>query len=129
MSIDLKDQYFPHDYNARGDIKMQKFLIICKDRGYGIYWAIIEEMHKERKLLNDKLTMQTIADNLRTDVEQVLNIIKIGLEQKLFYEKNGYLCSKRVEKNIEKRKKISKIRSNAGKKSAKARKNKSSTND
>ena len=38
--------YFSHDYNARADIKIKKVIINHGYEGYGIYWALIEDLYQ-----------------------------------------------------------------------------------
>lgn len=126
MPTDLKDQYFPHDYNASYDIKILAIISECGAIGYGIYWRIIEELHKEKgKIKMNDPVLRALAKQMRTDVEQISKVIDTGIECDLFYKNgNNILCSKRVERNLQKRKEISKKRSMAGKASGKSRKNK-----
>ena len=39
--------YFSHDYNARNDIKIKKLILKHGFCGYGIFWAIIEDLYNK----------------------------------------------------------------------------------
>ena len=38
--------YFPHDYNAASDEKIEELLFKLGNEGYGIYWRIIEMLYQ-----------------------------------------------------------------------------------
>ena len=66
--------YFSHDYNARNDSKIKKLLFKHSYLGYGIYWAIIEDLYNNANAL--RLDYEGIAFDLRTDIEIVKSVIK-----------------------------------------------------
>ena len=37
--------YFSHDYNARSDAKIKRMIYSLGIEGYGIYWALIEDLY------------------------------------------------------------------------------------
>jgi len=123
----MKDTfYFPHDYNARNDLKMQALIDECGAAGYGIFWAIIEIMHEEddHELLMNSTICRAIAKQMATSVEQIETVVKSCLSVELFIEGgNGKIYSERVQRNIDKRIELSEKRSKAGKISAKVREN------
>ena len=43
--------YFSHDYNSRNDVKIKKLLSKHGLLGYGIFWAIIEELYNNTNVL------------------------------------------------------------------------------
>ncbi len=65
--------YFSHDYNSRNDSKIKKLLSKHGYLGYGIFWAIIEDLYNNANVL--QLDYDTIAFDLRTDKNLVKNII------------------------------------------------------
>lgn len=65
--------YFSHDYNTRNDEKI-KFLIRKHGMiGYGIFWAIIEDLYNNANAL--RTDYDGIAYDLRVDSETVKSII------------------------------------------------------
>lgn len=65
--------YFSHDYNARTDEKIK--LLIRKHglRGYGIFWAIVEDLYNNANAL--RLDCEGIAFELREDSETIKSVI------------------------------------------------------
>ena len=66
--------YFTHDYNARSDSKIKNLIRRHQMLGYGIYWAIIEDLYQNANAL--PLDYEGIAFDLHTDkkiVESVIN--------------------------------------------------------
>lgn len=118
--------YFSHDYDAQNDPKLQAFISEFKAEGYGIYWAIIEMLHKENdhKLPLKKYVYLAIAKQMLTSAEQIEIMLKYAIQEcELFRESDGFFFSTRVLRNIEQREKISEKRSFAGKKGAIAKQN------
>lgn len=116
--------YFQHDYNATQDPKLMTVLARCGLSGIGMYWIIIELLHQQT---DNKIKKDEYNDYIdfygRTENEQVLNKIKQVLtDVNLLVEQDGFIFSKRVLENKNKRKIISEKRSLAGKKSANVRK-------
>jgi hypothetical protein len=65
--------YFSHDYNARNDEKIRKLLFKHGFEGYGIYWALIENLYNnDNELQTD---YDCIAYELRTHSELIMSII------------------------------------------------------
>lgn len=65
--------YFSHDFNTRNDIKIKKLIAKHGYLGYGLFWAIIEELYNNTNVLpND---YDCIAFDLRCDSELVKSII------------------------------------------------------
>ena len=112
--------FFSHDLNARNDKKIAALVREFKSAGYGIYWCAVEMMHEEGGTLEiDELTFSAIAHDLNEDLDLVKSILLKCIAFKLFTKvDDNYLSSNRVEKNLTKRKRISKARSEAGKNGA-----------
>lgn len=64
--------YFSHDYNARTDNKIKKLLQKHGLTGYGIYWALVEDLYNNANAL--PLDYECIAFDLRCD-ENVLRSV------------------------------------------------------
>lgn len=67
----MKDTYyFSHDYNTRTDSKIKKLIRVHKMTGYGIFWAIIEDLY------NNANAMQTDYDGIAFDLHSDSKTIK-----------------------------------------------------
>ena len=90
--------YFSHDYNARNDEKIRKLLFKHGYQGYGIYWALIENLY------NNANEMQThydsIAYELRTDSDLVKSIIN---DFDLFVIDNDIFYSISIQRRLNER--------------------------
>ena len=71
----MKQQYFPHDCNARNDQKLQKLLMQQGMEGVGIYWCLVELMYENNGKL-DLQELETYAFALRTDIERIRSVIR-----------------------------------------------------
>jgi hypothetical protein len=90
--------YFSHDYTARTDAKIKKLLQKHGYLGYGIYWALIEDLY-----LNDnciQYDIECIAFDLRTNEMIIESIIN---DFNLFELSNQTFSSISVQKRMEKR--------------------------
>ena len=65
--------YFSHDYNARNDSKIKKLLSKHGYLGYGLFWAIIEDLYNNANAL--PTDYDSIAFDLRTTTDIVKSII------------------------------------------------------
>ena len=106
--------YFSHDQDARGDDKITEMMFAFRKlaknlerselesliplASYGIYWAIIEYMH--RNSFQDK-DVELLADTLRIDTKFLMSILE---DFRLFGHLDGEYVSNRVLKNLEKQK-------------------------
>lgn len=117
--------YFSHDYNARNDRKIAALVSEFKSSGYGIFWCACEMMHEEGGALEiDDITYYAISKDLNESFELVKNVVEKCISKfQLFTVDNGKLESSRVKTNLNKRLKISEVRSNSGKAGAIAKQN------
>jgi len=90
--------YFTHDYNARNDIKIKRLLSKCGYEGYGIFWALIEDLYNNTNVL--RLDYETLAFDLRCDIELVKSIIN---DFDLFVIEGDIFGSHSVESRLEAR--------------------------
>lgn len=67
-------QYFPHDYNARNDPKLQELLAEYGIEAIGVYWCIVEMLYEQDGYLPIK-TCKSIAFALHVDTDVVQGII------------------------------------------------------
>ena len=103
--------YFSHDYNARNDIKVKKLLSKHGLLGYGIFWALIEELYNNDNAL--PTDYDTIAFDLRTDNKVLVSIIN---DFDLFIINDETFGSLSVQERLDKRNLLSmKARSSANK--------------
>ena len=95
--------YFSHDYNARNDSKIKKLIFKHGLLGYGIYWALIEELYNNANAL--PMNYEMIAFDLRTEVSIIENVIndfnlfQIDINEFIFSSES---VSKRLEQRNEK---------------------------
>lgn len=99
--------YFSHDYNSRNDVKIKKLLSKHGMSGYGLFWAIIEELYNNTNVL--PTDYDTISYDLRVDKSLVKSVIT---EFDLFVFDGDFFGSMSVQKRLDER----------NEKSAKARK-------
>lgn len=101
----MKASYFPHDFCARTDPKMQEVLMEHGVEGIGIYWCIVEMMYEQGGELPLR-NIKSIAYNLHTDIEMVDRVVKdfdlfIVSEDK-FYSKSLNSRLQKIEEKSEK---------------------------
>ena len=65
--------YFSHDYNARSDDKIKRLIRKHGMTGYGVYWAIIEDLYNNSNEL--ELDFDGIAFDLRCSAELIESVI------------------------------------------------------
>ena len=95
----MKDTfYFSHDYNARNDIKIKRLIQKHGMAGYGLYWAIIEDLYQNANAL--PTDYETIAFDLRSDIDSIRSIVN---DFDLFVVKDDIFGSLSVERRIEER--------------------------
>lgn len=95
----MKDTfYFSHDYNTRQDIKVRKLLFKHGCTGYGVFWAIIEDLYNNSNAL--PTDYESLAYELRVDIELLKSVIN---DFDLFVIKNDYFGSVSIEKRLDER--------------------------
>jgi hypothetical protein len=95
----MKDTfYFSHDYNTRTDIKIKRLLAKTGYRGYGVFWAIIEDLYNNANAL--PTDYDGIAFDLREDADFVKQVI---CDYDLFVFEDGFFGSKSVERRLNER--------------------------
>jgi hypothetical protein len=90
--------YFSHDYNSRNDVKIKKLLSKHGLLGYGIFWAIIEELYNNTNVL--PLDYDTISFDLRIDKNILISVIN---DYDLFVFENNTFGSLSVERRLKER--------------------------
>lgn len=94
--------YFSHDYNSRNDVKIKKLLSKHGLLGYGIFWAIIEELYNNTNVL--PLDYDTISYDLRIDKNVLISVIN---DYDLFVFDDNTFGSLSVERRLKEREKRS----------------------
>lgn len=90
--------YFSHDYNARNDEKVKKLLRVHGMVGYGVFWAIIEDLYNNANEM--QLDCDGIAFDLRVDKEIVKSVI---FDFELFEIKDVIFASNSVQRRLDER--------------------------
>jgi len=95
----MKDTfYFSHDYNARNDAKIKNLIRKHGINGYGIFWAIVEDLYNNANAL--PTDYESIAYDLRSDAETVKSIIS---DFDLFVFDGNNFGSVSIEKRLNER--------------------------
>ncbi len=95
----MKDTYyFSHDYNARADIKIKKLISRHGMTGYGIFWAIVEDLYNNANAL--PTDYESIAFDVRSDRNLVESVIT---EFDLFVIDGATFGSSSVERRLNER--------------------------
>lgn len=122
--------FFRHDYEPTTDPKIQAMLSEHGATGYGLFWRITEMLHSEalHKIPKKKYFYMAIAKQLDADVQHVEAFVKSCINlYELFDEDEEYFWSNRVIRNIEYKDSMSQKRSDAGKKSAELKQQRSTS--
>lgn len=90
--------YFSHDYNSRNDVKIKKLLSKHGLLGYGIFWAIIEELYNNTNVL--PMDYDTISYDLRIDKSVLISVIN---DYDLFVFDGDTFGSLSVERRLKER--------------------------
>ena len=103
----MKDTfYFSHDYSARNDEKIRDLMREHGMLGYGVFWAIVEELYHNTNVL--RTYYKGIAYDLRIDENLVKSVVE---DFGLFVINGEYFSSNSIQRRLDDR----------GAKSAKAR--------
>lgn len=106
----MKDTYyFPHDYNARQDPKLQDVMAHHGVAGVGIYWCLVEMLYEQGGVIPLK-AVKGIAYALHVDSEVVSSIIN---DFDLFQVEGDDFVSNSVNIRMNKRAEISEKRRKA----------------
>ena len=105
----MKAAYFPHDYNARTDPKLQEVIMTHGMAGIGVYWCIVEMMYEQGGRLPTK-SINSIAYNLHTSADIVSSII---YDFELFVVEGDEFMSNAVKSRIVKKEEISAMKQKA----------------
>lgn len=88
--------YFSHDYTARTDPKIKQLLVKYGYLGYGVFWAIVEDLYNNANAL--PTDYDSIAFDLHTDEKVIKSIVN---DFDLFIIKDGFFGSMSIQKRLE----------------------------
>lgn len=88
------EPYFSHDISSRQDSAILRLLMKLGWEGYGLFWAIVEYMHKNQFAIEDE---PLIAYELRAKQEKIHQIMN---DFGLFKKVEGYYISDRILRNL-----------------------------
>ena len=98
MKLKKETFYFSHDYTARSDEKIKNLIYDFGYQGYGIYWALIEELYQNANAL--QTNYKRIAFDMRVDENTIKSIIE---NFDLFIVENEYFGSLSVQRRLDMR--------------------------
>jgi hypothetical protein len=101
--MDKDTYYFSHDYNTRNDQKIKKLISKHGYLGYGLFWAIVEDLYNNANALH--LDYDSIAFDLRTNNVIVKSIIN---DFDLFIINDNIFGSMSIQKRLDERDRKSK---------------------
>ena len=90
--------YFSHDYNSRSDHKIKKLLLKHGMLGYGIYWAIIEDLYLNANAM--PMQCDVIAFEMRCSEDIIKSIIN---DFDLFKIQDGVFTCPSIERRLKER--------------------------
>lgn len=107
-----KSFYFSHDYSARSDIKIKRLIAKHGYQGYGLFWAIIEELYSNDNQL--PLDYEVLGFDLNADPDLIQHVVQ---DFSLFKITGDSFSSDSIARRLDE----IKSRSEKAKQSAKAR--------
>ena len=90
--------YFSHDYNCRNDEKIKKLIRKHGMQGYGLFWAIVEDLYNNANAL--RMDYDGIAYDLRSDINIITSVIN---DFDLFVFNGDYFGSNSVQERLNQR--------------------------
>lgn len=94
----MSGYYFSHDYATRSDDKVKALIRRHGMLGYGIFWAIVEDLYLNGNRM--RADVEGIAFDLRTDAETVRSVLH---DFNLFTHEAEFFGSSSVERRMEQR--------------------------
>jgi hypothetical protein len=103
--------YFEHDYNARNDMRILRLRERFGWEGYGLWWAFLEVMREQANAMVKYSDCNTIAMQLQcirnanampTQCERIklTDLVDFCLEEGLLVRENGFIFSKRMQRDF-----------------------------
>jgi hypothetical protein len=76
--------YFPHDYNARNDLKMERLIQAQGMEGVGLFWCLVEMLYEEGGELK-RIDLPIIARKLHIHIKTLDKVLEnYGLSEKVW---------------------------------------------
>ena len=72
----ILSSYFPHDSDARLDIKIRRLRKALGAEGYGIYWMILEVLREQEFFEYPIGDIDLLADEFKTSIDKVTAVIR-----------------------------------------------------
>ena len=113
--------YFSHDSNAHTDPKILKLRMSLGWEGYGIYWAIIENLRNQETYSINEGEFMFLTLSLAIDEAKLKQILTKCLEVNLLEISEGNIYSPSLLRRMEKADEIRNKRREAGSKGGKAK--------
>ena len=108
--------YFPHDSNARQDVKILKLRIKHGWAGYGLYWGIIEALRDQDNYAFEADQPELISLAVGCSIDEITPVLNTCLEVGLLKKEDGYIFSPSLKRRMERVDDIREKRRLAGKK-------------
>ena len=64
----MKSLYFSHDFDSRTDIKIRNLIRKHGMTGYGIYWAIVEDLYRNANAMRTHYDLYAFEMRVEEDV-------------------------------------------------------------
>lgn len=110
--------YFPHDSNARQDVKILKLRIKHGWAGYGLYWGIIEALRDQDNYAFEADQPELISLAVGCSIDEITPVLNTCLEVGLLKKEDGYIFSPSLKRRMKRVDDIREKRRLAGKKRA-----------
>ena len=88
------EPFFSHDISTRTNKSIKKLINSLGYEGYGLFWAIVEFMHKNELMVGEENLV--VDDNYTEKITHILN------DYDFFRIENGCYISDRILRNIDK---------------------------
>jgi len=108
--------YFSHDSNAKDDPKMLSIRMAFGWAGYGLAWAMIEDLRNSENFTLEVENIKQLAFSYNTDITLLQDIYNNAIKSELFKENDGKFWSPSLTKRMDKMLETRKKKSEAGKK-------------
>ncbi len=100
--------YFPHDTDARNDMKLRKLRAVYGNDGYSTYFILLENIYKNKDYsidISDAETRLILCEECKLSEENFMKIIEKCLDLNLFdknlYKNSGILTGEAIKKRTE----------------------------
>lgn len=95
-TTEMEQPYFSHDLSSCEDKKIKKLIRDMGYEGYGLFWRIVEFMHRNELQVGEEDLIE------KSETEKIKKILN---DYNLFHKEDGYYISDRIQRNIERQKK------------------------